>query len=225
MNGIMGANGIASWLDGSTVFVKEWARGVLQKAQAQRLVLFQVKRDADNVPGAPNLVPDEIDTSLTKENTGRNVPFMATHVGVGIERRTVISSTAAQDLILQLEDWKQIEARIWFEFYFGSDDCAWEQGLISEFPEGYGPAGALGTAIPTIAPNTMEFVSNGPPFQAILRNLHKPRMVMDKTALKAVLDPQHGALALTAGINPTDPAVGVRVTVYGYKTAAMANQG
>lgn len=221
MNGILGANGVAAWMSGATVFVREWARGVLTKTQGTRLVLFGAKRDQNVVPGTVALVPDKIDTSVTKENTGSNVPFHATHLGVTIERQTVVSGTVANDQILTLHDFKQIEARVWFEFYFGSEDCPWEEGLITEYPDGYGPAGALGP-IGVVPSDAHQFLSNGPPFQAVLRNLHKPRLVEDKTALKAVLDPQHGALALDGGSAPPGDvaAVGVRVTVYGFKQQA-----
>jgi hypothetical protein len=218
MNGILGANGVAAWMSGATVFVREWARGVLSKTQGQRLVLFGAKRDSDVVPGTVALIPDKIDTSITKENTGRNVPFTATHLGVTIERQTVVGSIVGNDQILTLHDFKQVEARVWFEFYFGSEDCPWEEGLLTEYPDGFGPAGALGP-IGVIPSDAHQFLSNGPPFQAVLRNLHKPRLVEDKTALKAVLDPEHGALALDAGPNPGDPALGIRVTVYGFKQA------
>jgi hypothetical protein len=122
-------------------------------------------------------------------------------------RETVIDDNAAHDLVMTLGDLKEIEARLFFEFYFGSEDCPWENGLLTEWPEGFGPAGALGSQAPG-AGNL--FLTNGPPLQAALRNLHKPRLVEDKTSLKAVFTPQHGALALSQ-------VQGLRVTVYGFK--------
>ncbi|MFA5123333.1 hypothetical protein, partial [Zavarzinia sp.] len=137
-------------------------------------------------------------------------PFTATHSSLLIERRSPRDLTAAHDLLISLEDFLEAEARLWYELYFDSDDAAFEQGMVTEFPNGFGPEGDFTT-------DALIILRNGMNNYSAIKPLPKPRVVT--TQLLAKVIPVHGVIGFTGSGGSSVPGIGIRNTVYWFKQA------
>ena len=219
---LMGPNDLQLWLEGRYLCGKEWSRGFITNSHSYENPLELWKyyhRDTDGVAGSDLLnggighvlIPGKYDTSLqNRKQMPDTRPFTATHSSLLVERRSPRNLTAAHDLLLSLEDFLEAEARLWYELYFDNDDAPFEQGMITEFPNGYGPEGDFTTDAHLILRNGMNNYS-------AIKPLPKPRVVT--TQLLAKVIPVHGVIGFTGSGGSDVPGIGLRNTVYWFKQA------
>jgi hypothetical protein len=219
MLSLMGPNDLKVWLGGGYKLGKEYSRGFLhnQHTYESPLELFKYFwKDPDGVAGtnvvaAAILDPGKYDTSLrTKKSTSESFPVTATHSALMLERRSVLDQTAAHDILLEEVTLKMIEGRVWFELYLKNDQLPCTEGLVTEFPPGFGPEGDFTTDDERILRTGMNNLSAVTP-------LPMPVKLEKDNIINAILRPVHGALALPTNSIQNVGCAGVRAIVHWFQ--------
>lgn len=238
---LTGPEDLQLWLDGKRLLGKDWSRGLLHNAHSFEVPLELWKyyvADTDGVAGtdvvnAPAAVlrPQLIDTSLrNKKQEPDNMtdekspnPMVVTHHSLHVERRAIRDATAAHDAVLNsdqtnsgVDNLKQVEARVWYQLYIDNDESPVDEGLVSEFPPGYGLEGDF-TAEDTY------YYRTGPNNLSVVRNLPAPVKLVK--AIRSVLQPMHGALALVrdGDAAAAQPFVGIRNQIYWFRNLPLGD--
>lgn len=243
MTSLTGPEDLQLWLDGKRLLGKDWSRGVLHNQHTFENVLELWKYyvgDTDGVPGT-NIVnaggavmtPRLIDTSLrNRKQMPDSMPkkesnpnkMVVTHHSLYVERRCVHDEVVANDFILNsdpagtgTDNLKQVEARVWYQLYIDDDESPCDEGLVPEFPPGWGLEGDF-TA------EDMYYYRTGANNLSVVRNLPAP-VVLDK-AIRAVIQPFHGPLGLVmdhAALAPNIPFVGLRNQIYWFRNLPLGD--
>lgn len=225
---LIGPNDLQLWLGDKFLIGKEWSRGFICNGdtfEQPRELWKYYWRDNDGVAGtgptgngtAAVLVPGIFDTSLrTRKSISDNLPFTATHHALMVERRAVCDITAANDYGCSELNLLQLEARVWYELYLRDDQDAIDQGLVTEFPPGFGPEGDFTTT-------DRHLLRTGKNDLSAIRMLPRPVYMEENKQIRSVLRPCHGALNFildTAAGGNAVGAMGVRNMLYWFKRSA-----
>jgi hypothetical protein len=228
MASLIGPEDLQLWMDGKYLLGKDWCRGLLHNNHTfeNPLVLWKYTvDDPDGVAGSGPVcagvptIPRYIDTSLRNEKQKpNNMPFMVTHHGLLIERRATRNDLIAQDAVLNSDvtgsgqdNLKVVEARIWYQLFIDDDESPCDEGLVSEFPPGFGLEGDFTS-------EDMSYYRTGMNNMSVVRMLPGP-LTLAKT-IKSQLLPMHGPLTLVRdeAVAATLPFVGVRDQIYWFKS-------
>lgn len=226
MLSLMGPDDLKVYLEGNMLLGKDWSRGLLTNTHTYERPLELWKyfhKDTDGVPGtnftnapAAPLDPGIYDTSLrNKKQVPDNLPFTVTHHSILVERRSSRDETIADDVTLvdagnTINNLFMLEARVWYELYLTEDKVPADEGMITEFPPGFGPEGDFtlqNTAIIRTGMNNM----------SVVRPLPRPVYMAKDNIVRSILRPVHGLLALVITGGSTVGAVGLRNTIYWFK--------
>ena len=219
MLSLMGPNDLQLWLDGKYLCGKDWSRGFITNTHTfeNPLELWKYyQRDTDGVAGsdllnapAAVLTPGRFDTSLAnRKQMPDTMPFTATHHGLTVERRSVRDDTAADDLILSIDNLLELEARCWYELYFNGEASPADEGLATEFPPGFGPEGDF-------TDTDQRILRTGMNNYSVVKMLPKPRTVNAQLLAKVI--PVHGPTTFTITGGGQVGGVGLRNMVYWFK--------
>lgn len=222
---LVGPNDLQLWLGDAYLLGKEWSRGfvcnTVDTFEEPRELWKYYWRDNDGVAGtgptgnnsAAVLTPGVYDTSLrSKKSIPDTLPFTATHHALMVERRAVTDGTAANDYGCSERNLLQLEARVWYELYLKDDQNPIDQGLVTEFPPGFGPEGDFTTT-------DRALLRTGKNDLSAVRLLPRKVQMAKGDQIRAVLRPCHGVTAfiVETAIGAGRGAVGVRNFVYWFK--------
>ena len=217
MDGILTDKGIEAWLGGSKRLVKEWDRAYIDTIQSAKVIMFSSAAEGKSITNSTTalttagLTAERSDTSLKSEGRFQHENFVATHLGLTVERQTLVSNTVAGDLIPLPADFRELEARAWFSLFFKSGNEPHDEGQLTDFPEG--PRGFGGLFAMTTAVATETAVA------AILTNgingagpglLRSPYRCTADTRPRLEIEFHHGAVALTVD-------TGIIARIYGFE--------
>ncbi len=221
MLSLMGPNDLQLWLDGKYHCGKEWCRGFITNMHTfeRPLELWKYyEHDTDGVAGSDFLNgaggvldPTRFDVSLAnRKQMPDTLPFTATHHSLMVERRSSRNLDADDDLILSIDNLLELEARVWYELYFDKDAAAFDEGLVTEFPPGFGPEGDF-------TDDDERILRTGMNNYSVVKMLPKPRLVTNQLLGKII--PSHGPTTFTetGGCEAGRAGVGLRNFVYWFK--------
>lgn len=215
MDGILTDKGIEAWLGGSKRLVKEWDRAYIDTVQSAKVIMFAAASEGKAITNCGVLVAaltaERSDTSLKSEGKFQHENFIATHLGLTVERTTLLTNLVAADVVPLPADWRELEARAWFSLYFKSGNEPHDEGQLTDFPEG--PRGFGGQWAMTTTANTETAVA------ALLTNgingagpglLRSPHRCTVDTRPRLEIEFLHGAVALTVD-------TGIIARIYGFE--------
>jgi hypothetical protein len=231
MLSLMGPGDLQLWLAGKYLCGKDWSRGFLCNSHTfeDPLKLFEYFwGDTDGVSGsdrvnAPAAVlrPGPYDTSLRdKKYISNSLPFTATHHALLIERQAARDDVTADDIYLEAPaspegNLLSVEARCWYQLFLEDDQNPADEGMLTEFPPGYGPEGDFTTADTALFRTGMNNLS-------AVRALPLPVDMtrVGQSTMRAVITPVHGLMALEITGGAAVGAVGLRAMVHWFKKLA-----
>jgi hypothetical protein len=229
MASLIGPEDLQLWMDGKYLLGKDWSRGLLCNLHTFEDPLTLWKYTVDDPQGisgselvnAAPTIPRYIDTSLRNEKQKpNNMPFKVTHHGLLVERRAVRDNLIANDAVLNsdvtgsgTDNLKVIEARIWYQLFIDDDESPCDEGLVTEFPPGFGLEGDFTT-------EDMSYYRTGMNNLSVLRMLPAPLDLVKQ--IRSVLLPTHGPLGLARdeAVAALSPFVGIRDMIYWFKRVA-----
>jgi hypothetical protein len=239
MGSLIGPDDLQQWMDGKVLLGKDWSRGLLTPLHTFEHPLELWKyyvSDTDGVAGTRftngaglELIPNLFDTSLrNRKQMPDNIDerhvndMLVTHHSLLVERRAMRDEVQAHDFVLNsdvtgtgTDNLKLAEARVWYQLYIDNDESPVDEGLITEFPPGFGLEGDF-TA------EDMAYYRTGMNNKSVVAMLPSPVKLTKQ--LRAVLQPMHGALTFVhddAASAAAQEAVGFKNFIYWFKNLPL----